>query len=357
MTQRFGRRRFLGAAAAGHVARFFFRIGRYGRPARSAARVPSSEGVGGSEGRRARRSFSRWGPSSGTACTTSSESMPSRRTPCACGRPSKGGGVVSPPLFGGVGGLSEPHTFIMDPEDDVFSRLLRPWLEQLCREMARDGFRAIIILTGHYGAAQQIVVRETAVRMSRALGIPVLGTPEYWLALDVGYTGDHAAWGETSLMMHLFPDTVDLSRLGKPPYQGVGGRDPKESSAEDGRRITETIVSRLATLAQKMPDLEPRDPGSFRRRRGGSRGQAALRPERQETQRLDRLAQRGDCHARLRQATWPKNASTRSKPPWRSCNRCSDAVRPYGHLHGARLPVTTHGRDAHATAPIPGRPS
>jgi creatinine amidohydrolase len=165
----------------------------------------------------------------------------------------KGGGVVSPPLFGGVGGLSEPHTFIMDPEDDVFSKLLRPWLEQLCREMARDGFRAIIILTGHYGAAQQIIVRETAVRMSRALGIPVLGTPEYWLALDVGYTGDHAAWGETSLMMHLFPDTVDLSRLGKPPYQGVGGRDPKESSAEEGRKITETIVSRLATLAQRMP--------------------------------------------------------------------------------------------------------
>ncbi|HOV77880.1 MAG TPA: creatininase family protein [Sedimentisphaerales bacterium] len=165
----------------------------------------------------------------------------------------KGGGVVSPPLYGGVGGMNEPHTFIMDPENDVFSRLLRPWLEQLCREMARDGFKAILILTGHYGAAQQIVVRETAVRMSRALGIPVLGTPEYWLALDEGYMGDHAAWGETSLMMHLFPETVDLSRLGHPPYQGVGGRDPKESSAADGRRLTEAIVSRLATLSKKMP--------------------------------------------------------------------------------------------------------
>lgn len=165
----------------------------------------------------------------------------------------KGGGVVSPTLYGGVGGMNEPHTFIMDPENDVFSRLLRPWLEQLCREMARDGFKAILILTGHYGAAQQIVVRETAVRMSRALGIPVLGTPEYWLALDEGYMGDHAAWGETSLMMHLFPDTVDLSRLGDPPYQGVGGRDPKESSAADGRRLTEAIVARLATLSKKMP--------------------------------------------------------------------------------------------------------
>ena len=166
----------------------------------------------------------------------------------------RGGGLVAPSLYGGVGGLSEPHTFIMDPENNVFSRLLRPWIEQLCREMARDGFKAIIMLTGHYGAAQQIVVRETAVRMSRALNIPVLGTPEYMLALDVEYTGDHAAWGETSLMMHLFPDTVDLSRLGDPPHRGVGGRDPKtQASAEDGRLLAETIVSRLAALAQKMP--------------------------------------------------------------------------------------------------------
>jgi creatinine amidohydrolase len=148
----------------------------------------------------------------------------------------RAGCVVSPALYGGVGGLSEPHTFIMEPENSVFSNLLRPWLEQLCREMVRDGFRAIIILTGHY--------------------IPVLGTPEYMLAIDVNYTGDHAAWGETSLMMHLYPDTVDLSRLGKPPHQGVGGRDPRQSSAKDGKLLTETIVSRLAVLARKMPKWE-----------------------------------------------------------------------------------------------------
>ena len=175
----------------------------------------------------------------------------------------KAGGLVAPALYGGVGGLDQPHTFVMEPENSVFSNLLRPWLEQLCREMARDGFRAIIILTGHYGAAQQIVVRETAVRMSRALAIPVLGTPEYMLAMDVNYTGDHAAWGETSLMMHLYPDTVDLTRLGEPPHRGVGGRDPRESSAEDGRAITEKIVSRLAILAKNMPTWDAKKLDAF----------------------------------------------------------------------------------------------
>lgn len=166
----------------------------------------------------------------------------------------RGGGLVAPPLFGGVGGLDQPHTFVMEPEDQTFSVLLRPWLEKLVMEAVRQGFKAVIILTGHYGAAQQIVVREVGARLTRCLGIPVLGTPEYILALDKGYLGDHAAWGETSLMMHLDPPSVDLSRLGDEPHQGVGGRDPKQfANAEDGRRLTEAIVGRLARLCREMP--------------------------------------------------------------------------------------------------------
>lgn len=165
-----------------------------------------------------------------------------------------GGGVVHPPIFGGVGGLNEPHTFIMDPEDSLRSEVLQPWLEQMCREAARNGFKAVIIVTGHYGAAQQIVVRETAVRMSKALKIPVLGTPEYFLALDEGYVGDHAAFFETSIMMHLFPGKVDLSRLGEEPHKGVGGRDPKKyATAGDGKRLSDAIINRLAALAKDMP--------------------------------------------------------------------------------------------------------
>ena len=112
----------------------------------------------------------------------------------------KGGGLVCPPLYGGVGGLKQPHTFVMDEEENIFANLTRPWIEQLCREMARDGFKAIIMLTGHYGAAQQIVVRETAVKMSRSLSIPVLGIPEYWLGLDVGYTGEERVWAVGMLL-------------------------------------------------------------------------------------------------------------------------------------------------------------
>jgi creatinine amidohydrolase len=126
-------------------------------------------------------------------------------------------------------------------------------VEKLCREAVRQGFKAVIVLTGHYGAAQQMVVRDLAVRLSRSLGVPVLGTPEYFLALDVGYHGDHAAWGETSLMRYLDPESVDLTQLGNPPHQGVGGRDPREATRADGEKLAETIIGRLARLAQRMP--------------------------------------------------------------------------------------------------------
>lgn len=165
-----------------------------------------------------------------------------------------GGGLVAPPLYGGIGGLKQPHTFVIEPENGAQSLLLRSWLERLCFEAVRNGFRVIIILTGHYGAEQQMVVRETAVRMSRALAVPVLGTPEYFLAMDEGYLGDHAAWGETSLMLHLDPDTVAIDRLGEPPHRGVGGRDPREATREDGRRLTAAICGRLARLARRMPE-------------------------------------------------------------------------------------------------------
>ena len=178
----------------------------------------------------------------------------------------QGGGLVHPAVYGGVGGLDQPHTFVLDPENSLKSRLLRPWLEQLCSEAKRQGFKAIIILTGHYGAAQQITVRKTAVHMSKALGIPILGTPEYFLALDQGYYGDHAAFFETSIMMYLFPGKVDVSRLGEEPYQGVGGRDPKRfASPNEGKRFCDAIIGRLATLANDMPTWDEATRHSFLR--------------------------------------------------------------------------------------------
>ncbi|MCZ6678114.1 MAG: creatininase family protein [Candidatus Poribacteria bacterium] len=163
------------------------------------------------------------------------------------------GGIVHPPLYGGMGGLHKPATIRMEPEDTWDNHLLRPWLEKFCGECHRLGFKAIIMLTGHYGHNQQIVVREVGARMTERLQSPVLGTPEYWLALDVGYLGDHAGIGETSLLWHLEPDLVAIERIKNDPDYGKDGHIEAGSSPELGKKYADTITDRLAKLAQAMP--------------------------------------------------------------------------------------------------------
>ncbi|MEZ4735300.1 MAG: creatininase family protein [Caldilineaceae bacterium] len=164
-----------------------------------------------------------------------------------------GGGIVHPPLYGGMGGLDKPATVVMEGEHAWENYLLRPWLEKLCSEFYRIGFKAAILLTGHYGHNQQIVVRETAARMAERLQIPILGLPEYWLAHDLGYGGDHAGIGETSLLWHLHPDLVAMARIRTDPDYGRDGRIEQGASPALGQRYATLIIERLAQLARAMP--------------------------------------------------------------------------------------------------------
>jgi len=180
---------------------------------------------------------------------------------CVLAAHQAGGGVVHPPLYGGMGGLEMPATVHIEDEMTWDNHLLRPWLEKLCSEFHRLGFRAIFMLTGHYGHNQQIVVRETAIRMTQRLQIPVLGIPEYWLAQDIGYRGDHAGIGETSLLWHLHPELVAIERIRNDEVYGADDYIEKGSSPELGQRYTELIVKRLSQLSRAMVnwDVATRD--------------------------------------------------------------------------------------------------
>ncbi|MBN1507649.1 MAG: creatininase family protein [Sedimentisphaerales bacterium] len=62
---------------------------------------------------------------------------------------------------------------------------------------------------------------------------------------------DHAARNETSLMMHLRPNLVDLSRL--PPSrstwpQGVAGQDPRDATAAHGKECLQKSVELVRKL-------------------------------------------------------------------------------------------------------------
>ena len=75
---------------------------------------------------------------------------------------------------------------------------------------------------------------------------------------------DHAAAIETSLLLHLAPDTVDLGELDPDPAawpQGVGGDDPRTNASETfGREHAKLLVNRMAALATRLVAVSKEDP-------------------------------------------------------------------------------------------------
>jgi len=82
---------------------------------------------------------------------------------------------------------------------------------------------------------------------------------------------DHTAKWETSNMMFLYPDLVDMSMLGtgplapnmKPP-DGIGGLDPREhASPEVGGRNIELAAEAIGKKAKQLLESLPKDKQSF----------------------------------------------------------------------------------------------
>ncbi|MFN3421738.1 MAG: creatininase family protein [Armatimonadota bacterium] len=163
----------------------------------------------------------------------------------------KTGGVVLPPVFAGFHTMKPykgfKHTIEISAE--TIQKLLREYLEQLRDE----GFKVLVVLMGHYGKAHVDAVMEVCNEFNSSYpDVTVLAFPEYLVAVDDGVRGDHAGAYETALMMHYYPETVNLSLLPKDrpltvDEDGIGGEDPREKATpEYGKWLAETIVNRLA---------------------------------------------------------------------------------------------------------------
>lgn len=195
-----------------------------------------------------------------------------------------GGGVVFPPLFWGVprdsfymdtfgGDLTPriaaaygiaPETIIGDtPHGGLdrqeqwlhYQRLIRMSLEQI----AGFGFRSIYMCTGHAPlvtfAAPAAKAFTRATKMAgRTVTVDWGGEGE-----AAGLITDHAGEWETSLMMALAPETVDLTELGRhPDYIGVGaGRNAVGATTAQGEAwleaCTDGIVAEARWLIENYP--------------------------------------------------------------------------------------------------------
>jgi len=155
------------------------------------------------------------------------------------------GGVVYPPVYFHAG-FEQEH--------------LLPVITQLFERLKQTGFRVIIGVSGH-NIQEQIDMINSALSAVTADGtVASIGIWEVSLSTCEESDTDHAAKWETSNMMFLYPDLVDMSELGtgpinldmKPPF-GIGGLDPREhASAQVGERNVELAAEAIGRKAQEL---------------------------------------------------------------------------------------------------------
>ncbi|MDQ4126618.1 MAG: creatininase family protein [Actinomycetota bacterium] len=209
----------------------------------------------------------------------------------------RSGGLVVPPLYWSAdwredlpedgyltGGVERGERYHVP--GNMFwlrSETFRNLLLDVYEAMRRRGFRAIVVLSGHWSIEHNIaLIQATGEEFRREH--PKTG----WLLLtdqevvsDLDYPLEHAAGGETSLLLAIRPDLVALDktletdrslrsyyaeepehlrRRGESPHKYIGvnpavagsSNDPEGATAERGRALLEAIVGGVAARAQAL---------------------------------------------------------------------------------------------------------
>ena len=169
-----------------------------------------------------------------------------------------GGGVVLPPCYDT--GLVTP---LYQKEPQHFGSLMtmhltsRGVIEDTLVNLERTGFKVVLFYGGHYPAARlaELIARDYAT------GMEVRSFMERTVEATER-TGDHAGFIETSLMMALLPDHVDLDRIRRrhpdnlydDPLEGISEseRPVVTANVEEGRALLAAIAEELAAICRDL---------------------------------------------------------------------------------------------------------
>ncbi len=158
------------------------------------------------------------------------------------------GGVLLPTTWWPIAAL--PHRFSLSIHSDVIQAL---W-DGIFAQLARAGFRLIVVLSGHYTEGHELVLMDAAEHAMIEHGVLVLAVPP--LALVDEEMLDHAAHWETALMLALRPRLVELGRLDPAPLHpassAVIGADPRRATAGQGESALMLATERIATGVQSL---------------------------------------------------------------------------------------------------------
>lgn len=167
------------------------------------------------------------------------------------------GGVVYPPIYFHEG---------------LGKKEFVPVLSTLFERLKQTGFRVIIGVSGHNVQGQIDMINEALEPVVADGTVAGVGLWEITLSQGPESNTDHAAKWETSNMMFLYPDLVDMAELGSGPLapnmkapDGIGGLDPRvHARADVGRRNVELAAEAIGKKARQLRESLPADQQSFR---------------------------------------------------------------------------------------------
>lgn len=141
------------------------------------------------------------------------------------------GGVLLPTMWWGAGGGHGDFMWTLYQDERAADSILARTVEKLIA----FGFRAIVLLTGHY-PWKSILDRHLPRLQAQHPGVLFLWGTEMEIVEGVRLPGDHAAREETSYGLALLPEFVDLDalRAGHDASAWPGGQAPPPETRHPG---------------------------------------------------------------------------------------------------------------------------
>jgi creatinine amidohydrolase len=160
------------------------------------------------------------------------------------------GGLVLPPVYIAANTIKAAKDLTHRRHSLNFrEKTLRLLAREHLQQLADEKFRIVFLLAGHVGQPHYDILKDEA-RKFNALrtGTKVICTSETDLVAKDIVIVNHAALGEISFLLSLYPQCVDLSRLPKRraptlAEDAVWGPDPRRASAAKGRAYTKAFVA------------------------------------------------------------------------------------------------------------------
>jgi creatinine amidohydrolase len=180
------------------------------------------------------------------------------------------GGVLLPVMWWGAEGGHGPFLWTHYQSREAAGAIFA----ETVRQLLRFGFRAVVLVAGHYPLQGILNERLPALHLEFPDALLLWGTEVSIAGPDLRFSGDHAAREETSFGLHLLPDLVNMAALrsgrgadvwvgGAAPALDVpdvvcqdpndprfaqAGEDARLATAEHGRDVLEQVIERVAQI-------------------------------------------------------------------------------------------------------------